>query len=140
MKGSPTSPKIPIPAWSLIAFVLAFGLMLSGWITQASAAGPVGWVVECGFVKHLTADPIAYPKQPNAGHLHDFFGNISTDAFSTYTSLRAAGTNCAIPEDGAAYWVPALYSNAQLLVPHPLTSTSGTSSPTEALSARSRRA
>ena len=61
MKGSPTSHKIPIPAWSLIAF----WLMLSGWITQAFAAGPVGWVVECGFVKHLTADPKAPCRTPS---------------------------------------------------------------------------
>ena len=53
-------------------------------------AEPFGWVVECAFVRHLTADPIVYPGQPNQGHLHDFFGNLTTDAFSNYGSLIEA--------------------------------------------------
>jgi hypothetical protein len=102
----------------LATALLALGWMIPGAIPSAFAAAP-GWVVECGFVRHLPDDPIVYPKQPGASHLHAFFGNTSTNASSTYTSLRAAGTTCAIPEDTAAYWVPALYSKDRLLTPEP---------------------
>ena len=53
-------------------------------------------------------DSILYPKQPGASHLHDFFGNTTTNAFSTYAGMLAGGTNCQEPGDTAAYWAPAL--------------------------------
>jgi hypothetical protein len=42
------------------------------------------------------------------GHRHDFFGNESTAADSTYESLVAATTSCQQQLDTAAYWAPAL--------------------------------
>jgi hypothetical protein len=57
------------------------------------------------------------PGRPGASHLHDFVGNVSTDAFSTLTSLRSAGTECFRPEDTAAYWVPALYQGSARVIP-----------------------
>ena len=80
-------------------------------------AEPFGWVVECAFVRHLTADPIVYPGQPNQGHLHDFFGNLTTDAFSNYGSLIEGDTTCALPADTGAYWVPAAYGSPGLIEP-----------------------
>ena len=53
-------------------------------------------------------DPIVYPKQPGASHLHDFFGNTTTNAFSAYAGMLAGGTNCQEPGDTAASWAPAL--------------------------------
>lgn len=54
-------------------------------------------------------DPIVYPGQPGRSHLHQFFGNDSADAYSTYSSLRAAGNStCMSPVNRSAYWVPAL--------------------------------
>jgi hypothetical protein len=53
-------------------------------------------------------DPIVYPKQPGASHLHDFFGNTTTNAFSAYAGMLAGGTNCQGPGDTAASWAPAL--------------------------------
>ncbi|MFC7758652.1 DUF1996 domain-containing protein [Catellatospora bangladeshensis] len=43
--------------------------------------------------------------------MHDFMGNTSTNAFSTYTSLANAGTNCNPIEDLSSYWVPTMYVN-----------------------------
>ena len=77
----------------------------------------IGWVVECAFVRHLTADPIVFPGQPDQGHLHDFFGNTTTDAFSTYGSLVAGTTTCALPADTGAYWVPAAIGSEGLIEP-----------------------
>lgn len=73
--------------------------------------------VECDFVRHRTADPIVYPRQPGAGHLHMFMGNRGTDAFSTYRSLRRAGTSCDVRADKSPYWVPALMKNGTVIQP-----------------------
>ena len=54
-------------------------------------------------------DPIVYPGQPGKSHLHQFFGNDTADANSTYASLRAAGNStCMSPLNRSAYWMPAV--------------------------------
>ncbi|MBB4660145.1 DUF1996 domain-containing protein [Parvularcula dongshanensis] len=57
-------------------------------------------------------DPIVLPGQPGKSHLHMFIGNTSTNAHSTYASLKAAprsscegGTNLK-----SSYWMPAAYN------------------------------
>jgi uncharacterized protein DUF1996 len=62
--------------------------------------------VRCAFSHRNSDDPIVHPGTPGAAHSHDFFGNTSTDASSTYDSLRAAGTTCTRAADTAAYWIP----------------------------------
>jgi hypothetical protein len=39
-----------------------------------------------------------------AHHLHDYVGNVSTDAFSTDESLAAAGTTCRSGDKSTYYW------------------------------------
>jgi hypothetical protein len=55
-------------------------------------------------------DPIVYPGQPGAAHLHHFFGNTLADANSTYNSLRTTGEGSC--QGGrlnrTAYWFPAM--------------------------------
>ncbi|MFD1195071.1 DUF1996 domain-containing protein [Seohaeicola saemankumensis] len=57
-------------------------------------------------------DPVVYPGQEGAAHLHLFFGNTDVDAHSTSESIATSGrTTC----DGgitnrSAYWVPALFN------------------------------
>lgn len=64
--------------------------------------------VFCTFSHAASDDPIVHPGAPGTSHLHDFFGNVSTDAFSTFASMRAAGTSCNFGPDNAGYWIPAL--------------------------------
>jgi Domain of unknown function (DUF1996) len=45
---------------------------------------------------------------PGRSHLHDFFGNPSTDAFSTRSRLLRAPARCTRGADHSAYWVPTL--------------------------------
>ena len=71
----------------------------------------------CGFSHRAPDDPIVSPAEPGAAHLHDFFGNVSTDAWSTYESLRAAAGTCRRREDAAAYWVPTLFVDGQAVTP-----------------------
>ena len=98
-----------------IALVMAAGT--TSIAPPASADESVGWIVKCDFHHRLKADPIVYPRQPGAGHYHDFLGNKSTNAYSTYRSLQRAGTNCTAPADRAAYWIPSLYSRGDLRRP-----------------------
>lgn len=62
-------------------------------------------------------DPIVYPGVPGASHQHEFFGNATTAADSTYASLRGQSTTCRIAADTAAYWVPSLYADGERVAP-----------------------
>jgi Domain of unknown function (DUF1996) len=62
-------------------------------------------------------DPIVYPRQVGAAHHHDFFGNRTTDAYSTTANLAGEPTTCSIPGDTAAYWTPSLYNNGKRVTP-----------------------
>jgi hypothetical protein len=75
--------------------------------SEAGADEPAGqfWV-RCRFSHAAMDDPIVFPGQPGASHMHDFFGNKTTDANSTQASMLAGATNCRIPSDTAGYWSP----------------------------------
>jgi hypothetical protein len=89
--------------------------------TAAHAAAEVPafpLVVPCGLSHRSHDDPIVYPKQRGRSHDHTFFGNRSTNAFSTPASLRAARrTTCGLPADTAAYWAPTLFVARRAIVP-----------------------
>jgi hypothetical protein len=59
---------------------------------------------------HLSYDdPIVYPGEAGAAHLHQFFGNLEADANSTYESLRKSGDSTCMNElNRSAYWMPAM--------------------------------
>jgi hypothetical protein len=75
------------------------------------------FAVPCRYSHSLADDPIVFPGKPGASHFHDFFGNVSTDAFSTRESLLRAGTTCRRPQDRSGYWVPTLLLNGQPVTP-----------------------
>ena len=57
----------------------------------------------------LKDDPIVYPGQPGKSHIHQFYGNTSANAHSTYESLRTTGqSTCMSPLNRSAYWMPAM--------------------------------
>jgi hypothetical protein len=68
---------------------------------------------QCKPSHNLYDDPIVYPGQPGASHLHTFFGNTLTNANSTYASLRSSGdgTCAGGPINRSAYWFPSLRLN-----------------------------
>jgi len=55
-------------------------------------------------------DPIIFPGEPGAAHLHMFFGNTETNAFTTTEELinSGGGTCSGFELNRSAYWVPAL--------------------------------
>jgi hypothetical protein len=68
----------------------------------------------CGAGQLRYDDPIVYPGQPGRSHLHQFYGNTSANANSTFASLRASGdSTCNNMGNGtaanrSAYWIPAM--------------------------------
>ena len=68
----------------------------------------------CGAGQLRYDDPIVYPGQPGRSHLHQFYGNTSANANSTFESLRASGdSTCNNVGNGtaanrSAYWIPAM--------------------------------
>lgn len=63
----------------------------------------------CGPGQLSYDDPIVHPGKPGNAHLHQFFGNLSANAHSTYSSLRAEGeSTCHSDLNRSAYWMPAL--------------------------------
>jgi hypothetical protein len=104
---------ILLPASVGIAMLMACVLAILAAIASAPTAGAASiehgasFAVRCNFTHRAQVDPIRVPGG-QSGHMHDFFGNISTDASSTYQSMNAAGatTTCSRPEDTAGYWIP----------------------------------
>ena len=85
----------------------------SGDIPQSAAPDVVGafrFICTAGQV--LADDPIVYPGQPGKSHLHQFYGNESADANSTYASLRTTGQSTCnhgpFAANRSAYWMPAM--------------------------------
>lgn len=78
----------------------------------------------CGPGQILRDDPIANPGQPGVAHPHQFIGNISANAHSTYQSLRTAGgstcDNRSTPDKAfnrSSYWMPAMLDGSGSVVP-----------------------
>ena len=76
--------------------------------------------VKCEVSHFAYDDPIVHPNKPGHAHLHMFFGNTDTNAYSTFDSLLNSGTGTCNGEDlnRTAYWVPALLdSQGNALIP-----------------------
>lgn len=112
----------------LAAAVIAVGLVSTasqsaseatgGAPAAAAAGGKFGSMqVVCRSSHTNSDDPIVFPGRPGAAHQHDFFGNTSTDAFSTDASLQGKPTTCSRPGDTAAYWTPTLLNNGRRVKP-----------------------
>ena len=105
----------PLIRFLLVLCIIVAGTAVNPQVVKADAKP--GWIVSCTFSHSLNDDPIVFPGQVGVSHLHDFTGATTTNAFSTFTSLRTGGTTCAIPGDKSAYWVPALYEDGVRILP-----------------------
>ena len=85
-------------------------------ISRADLRG-VNFIENCRFSHRAPDDPIVLPGKPGASHDHTFVGNRTTDASSTFGSLRSAPTTCMRSDDTAAYWVPTLYQGTTAVLP-----------------------
>jgi hypothetical protein len=103
------------------AFTLAVAAIfgpaaLAGDEPRANLRGAV-FIESCRFSHRAPDDPIVFPGKPGLSHDHTFVGNRTTNALSTYGSLRAGGTSCRRADDTAAYWMPTLYQGTTPVLP-----------------------
>ena len=77
----------------------------------------VTFIESCRFSHRAPDDPIVFPGKPGASHDHTFVGNRTTNASSTFGSLRSGSTSCQRADDTAAYWMPTLYQGANAVLP-----------------------
>jgi Domain of unknown function (DUF1996) len=98
------------PALLLLALALVAG-------TPAAARADGIFVADCGLSHRAANDPIVYHGMPGWSHMHDFFGNRSTNASSTRRSLLHRAGNCVPAGDRSAYWTPTLYRQGRALKP-----------------------
>ncbi|CAM3897366.1 DUF1996 domain-containing protein [Kibdelosporangium persicum] len=80
-----------------------------GQVPEVPARPNVGtWQTTCGNNEngHRNADNVvAQPQLPNgAHHVHEYVGNLSTDAFSTNDTLANAATTCQFGDKSTYYW------------------------------------
>jgi hypothetical protein len=75
------------------------------------------FAVGCGFSHRNNDDPIVFPRQMGLSHNHTYFGNTSTNAFSTAGTMRGGRTTCSLRADTAAYWVPTLLVDGRPVEP-----------------------
>ena len=111
----------------LLLVLLGVGAMLPTAAQTAPVASQHGgpghglrgyFAIACGFSHRNQDDPIVFPGLRGRSHDHTYFGNTSTNAFSTPASLRAAGTtSCRFRRDTAAYWAPTLFVQGRAVQP-----------------------
>jgi hypothetical protein len=102
----PAAETSSMPRHRLFALTVALALVLTLG-PRATAHPPGSFAVQCGFSHALRDDPIVSPGEPGgAAHRHAFYGNRSTNAWSTRASLLDARTTCTDRKDLAAMWVP----------------------------------
>jgi hypothetical protein len=75
------------------------------------------FVTRCMLSHRAADDPIVYFGQPGASHLHDFFGNRTTNAFTTFKKLKKGTTNCVNQKDLSGYWTPSVRVDGVLIDP-----------------------
>ncbi len=72
----------------------------------------------CVFSHSAADDPIVFPGQKGASHMHSFVGNDGTNADTTTEDLmKFTASSCQPVEDHSAYWIPTLYENDQPVQP-----------------------
>ncbi len=74
----------------------------------------------CEFSHFAYDDPLIYPGQPGASHLHMFFGNTDVNAYTTADSLLDSGSSTCNGQElnRTGYWAPAMFDgNGNVRIP-----------------------
>ncbi len=79
-------------------------------LNPSPSDGTGAFRVVCDYTHMAFDDPIVYPRQPGAFHLHTFFGNTRTSAASTSSSVANTGNSSCHGgiANRSSYWVPTL--------------------------------
>jgi Domain of unknown function (DUF1996) len=95
--------RIMVTVLSALAIVGGFLVVP---LQSRADADPV-FITSCDESHRAQVDPIVAPGK-RSEHMHEFFGNKTTDSTSTYKSMIDGGTTCSLGADTAGYWVPTL--------------------------------
>jgi Domain of unknown function (DUF1996) len=98
----------------VVVSLVALSLSVPGSPAAAASAGT--FKVTCEFSHRAMADPIVSPGA-RSEHLHDFFGNETTEKDSTYGSMVGQPTSCGIGTDTAAFWAPTMLDQNENPIP-----------------------
>jgi hypothetical protein len=105
---------LPLPTMRRALMVLASVTMIAVGATPARAQS---FIIECKPSHFVADDPIVFPGVAGASHMHEFFGNTSTNASSTYATMTGKPTSCLVAGDTAGYWAPTLLNSAGQRIP-----------------------
>ncbi len=111
------SPYIDVPSAELVLEDL-YGPR-SDYLQDAGGNSEIAFPTEaggqfrtaCEFSHFSYDDPLVFPGQPGAAHLHMFFGNTHVNAHSTYDTLLNSGSSTCngMELNRTGYWVPAMF-------------------------------
>jgi len=72
------------------------------------------WTVDCTVLTTQRMDPIVFPNEEPAGHVHTIVGGSKFDQSALYDDLQQSQcTTCNVAKDKSNYWVPQLYVKKQ---------------------------
>jgi Domain of unknown function (DUF1996) len=99
--------------------IITLGLFAALFVGSASIAfAKPGAIITCQRSHALMDDPIVFPNQPGASHLHVFFGSKAANSETTTPeAFQAGGTTCVTQADSSGYWIPAVYARGLELQP-----------------------
>ena len=120
MRNHVSRPFVLAAATILTLALLGPAAVSAAELQRANPPGPTHdgtFLSACRFSHTASDDPIVRPGEPGASHQHEFFGNTTTNADSTYESLLAGDTTCRVAGDTAAYWVPSLFVDGVRVAP-----------------------
>ena len=108
--------RIGIAAAAMLLAVAVLSAVVSFGASRTSqAASPPTLQFACDYLKRESIDPIV---DPAVSHVHEFYGNRSVNANSTYDSLKAnPATTCRINEATSSYWHPAFREGGKVQGP-----------------------
>merc|ERR1711962_93342 len=90
-----------------------FPILLCLFTKALSVQGNV-WTVDCSVVTTQRKDPIVFPNENIAGHVHSVVGASKFGESSNYEDLLASQcTSCNVANDLSNYWVPQMYVKKQ---------------------------
>ncbi len=114
MRGARKREQLLVAIVALLALVAG----LTVYTFAGAASGGTGiFHTNCDYHHSAMDDPIVHPGVPGSSHMHDFFGNKTTNAFSTLSSLQAGTTTCTVGVDKSGYWAPQLIFNGTPVQP-----------------------
>jgi hypothetical protein len=107
-----TTPLLAIGLVAVVIGAVIYGVTTTHKRSQA-ADTDIYYKVFCNLTSYAPDDPIVYPGVPGASHMHSFYGNTTTTAFSNLDTLISGPNGDCINNmgqlDKSAYWVPSLY-------------------------------